>query len=124
MAVTIEKRLFMLEEELKALKATSTISGGMMKLYESISPVFNIDPDDISPTIVCFTPNYSSVDNMIISSTYYEFRDENNEAYDFTKYVKIIPPTNNYLLLSMPVLVGTIRLKIISNIPGTFTRIQ
>lgn len=125
MGISTEKRLFDLEEEIKALKATYTISGGMMKLYESISPIFNITSDDITYRMtIRFTPDYSNVNNMIISSVFYEFKDNNNKAYSFTNYVRIIPPTDNYLLLTMPALIGTVQIKIVSNIPGTFTRIQ
>ncbi len=125
MGISTEKRLFALEEEIKALKSTYTISGGMMKLYESISPIFTITSGDITyKTIIRFTPNYSHVNNMIIPSIYYEFIDDNGKIYNFSNYVRIEPPTNNYLSITMPALMGTIQIKLISNIPGTFTRIQ
>lgn len=125
MGITTEKRLFRLEEELKALKATYTISGGRIKLYESVSPVFTISQDYLtSETVIRFTPNYSSVDHMIIPSIYYEFVDENGASYNFSNYVRIEPQNNNFVLLHMPTFGGTVQLKIISNIPGTFTLIQ
>ena len=125
MGVSLEKRLFKLEDELKSLKSTYTISGGLIELYESESPVFQITAGDIQyNTIIKFTPNYLSVDNLIIPSIYYECRDENNNLYNFSPYVRISPPTDNYILLNMPALVGTIQLRLISNIPGNFTRVQ
>ena len=126
MAINLEKRLFALEEELKALKSAYKVSGGMIKLYESVSPVFTISEQDVSYyTIVHFTPNYSSVDNLIVTSIYYEYRDEYRAlSYNLSNSAYIIPQDSNYLVIATPAFEGEIQLKMISNIPGTFTRIS
>lgn len=124
MAITTEKRLFALEEELKALKAMYKISGGTMNLYESVSPEFSIGPDDVSlSTIIRFTPNYSDVQHLIVPSLYYEFIDDEGNKYNLSNYAVMTSSGANYLTISVPTFEGTIQLKIISNIPGTFTRI-
>lgn len=123
MAIKTEKRLSNLENELKSLKATYTISGGAIKLYESVSPVFTSSSQLVRARIR-FTPDYSSAQNMIVPSIYYEFKNENNQRYNFSNYARILPTTGDYLTIEMPALGGTFQLKIVSNIPGTFTRIQ
>lgn len=121
MAVMAEQKVMDIEDSLKALKATYSISGGLMKLYESVSDVYSSSSDELR---IQFTPTYTNPEGVIVASFYYEFRDENNVAYNFSQYVYIEPETGNgNIVFRMPMLGGTAQLKVISTSPGTFTRL-
>lgn len=121
MGVMAEQKIMNLEDDLKSLKATYSISGGLMKLYESISGVYSSSSDELR---IQFTPNYSNPDGVIVASIYYEFKDENNVVYNFSQYVYIEPETGDgNIVFRMPMLGGTAQLKVISTSPGTFTRL-
>ena len=122
MAIRTEQRLKQIDNELQALKATYMVSGGTMKLYESVSPIYT--NDDTPEMRVRFIPTYATAESTIISSIFYRFTDSNGTAYDFSEYAYIEPQdSNNYLTLRFPALDGTIRLSVVATSPGTFTRI-
>lgn len=123
MGIATEKRLKKIEDMLQELKATYMISGGSMKLYESVSPVFTNSQS--FRVRIKFTPNYNVTEDIIVSSIFYEFVDSSNISYNFSQYAFIEPQDNNsYIVFNVPALSGTLRLKIISTVPGTFTRIS
>lgn len=123
MAVATEQKLMDLENDLKFLKATYTISGGLMKLFESVSEVYS--ENDVTEARVRFTPDYGSEDGVIISSVYYDYKDENNVHYNFSQYAYIEPETGDgNIYFRMPTLGGTFQIKIVSTAPGTFTRLS
>lgn len=123
MGIATEKRLKRIEDMLQELKATYMISGGSMKLYESVSPVFTNSQS--FRVRIKFTPNYNVTEDIIVSSIFYEFVNSSNISYNFSQYAFIEPQDNNsYIVFNVPALSGTLRLKIISTVPGTFTRIS
>ena len=123
MGIATEKRLKRIEDMLQELKATYMISGGSMKLYESVSPVFTNSQS--FRVRIKFTPNYNVTEDIIVSSIFYEFVNSSNISYNFSQYAFIEPQdNNNYIVFNVPALSGTIRLRIISTVPGTFTRIS
>lgn len=123
MAIKTEQRLKKLEDMLKELKATYMISGGAMKLYESVSPTYSSAQSFEAD--IRFTPSYSTGQDIIVASLLYEFINSYGTPYNFTQYAYIKPQDNhNYLDFIVPVLEGAFKLKIISTVPGTFTRIS
>lgn len=65
MAVNAEKRIKQLEDAIRELKATYTISGGLIKSYQSISPIYPVD--GISEISIKFTPDFPQKDILISS---------------------------------------------------------
>lgn len=123
MAITTERKLVELENDLKSLKATYSISGGLMELFESTSPVYT--ENTVVEARVRFTPTYGGENGVIISSIYYDYKDENNVHYNFSQYVYIEPETGDgNIYFRMPTLGGTFQIKIVSTAPGTFTRLS
>ena len=64
MGINIEKRLSVLENQIKALKSTYAVYGGMIKVYFTISPWFEMNNMD---SIFEFTSDFA-IDNPIIIS--------------------------------------------------------
>lgn len=122
MAVSIEKKLKIIEDDLLTLKATYMISGGAMKLYESVSPTFLYD--DIVEGKIRFTVNYPTGEDLIVASLTYIAVNKNGVSYDFSQYAYIEPQTDaNYIDIRIPVLPGSVQVSVVTVVPGTFTRI-
>lgn len=123
MAINIESRIKRIENEIKNLKATYTISGGLIKSYESASPTYEVS--GVSEIILKFTPQFPQKDIVlagILYEFYYDVTDRNN---NFSSYAYIEPQDDkDYLILKVPALSGTVRVTVIGTSPGTFTRIQ
>lgn len=123
MAISSEKRIKQLENSIKELKSTYTISGGLIKSYESISPTYSVDSRN--EVTIKFTPRFPQKD-IFISSIYYELvYDITGERVNFSSYVYIEPQDDkDYILLKVPTLSGTLKISVVGTSPGTFTRIQ
>ena len=126
MAIDTEKKLQRIEDGILALKATYAISGGAMKLYESVSPAFVYESGGyIHQGRIRFTADYSTGESLIISSMTYHFTNEYGVTYDFSSYSYIEPQTNpNYIDIRMVVMPGTVQVSVVTTVPGTFTRIS
>ena len=123
MAINTEKRIKQLEDDIRELKATYTVSGGLIKSYESVSPAYSIDRT--SEVIIKFTPSFPQED-IFISSVYYELiYSETGERVNFSNYAYIEPQDDkDYLIFRVPALNGTLTVNVVGTSPGTFTRIQ
>lgn len=128
MAINTERRIKLLEDELKALKATYSIYGGAMKTYQSISQSFSWSWSvvEILP-VVRFTSDWERNKNILVASVNVEMRDENGN-------IILSPPE---LSLDIQNKNGSVDIHILPNIymksfrvalystsPGTFTRIR
>ena len=128
MAVNLEKRIRILEDQLKALKATYSVYGGAMKIYGSTSQSFSWSYSlPINIPVVRFTSNWETNKNILVASVNIEMRDGNgNLIYS--------PPE---LTLDIQNKTGSVDIHILPNInmtsfkvtlystsPGTFTRIN
>lgn len=123
MAISTEKRIKQLEDSIRELKTTYTVSGGLIKSYQSISPTYSVDSRN--EVTLKFTPNFPQED-IFIASIYYELiYDVTGERVNFSSYVYIEPQDgNDYILLKVPTLSGTLKVSVVGTAPGTFTRIQ
>lgn len=127
MAVNTEKKLQRIEDDILSLKATYTISGGAMKLYESVSPNFIYDSSElIHQGRIRFTVDYTSGESLIIASITYKFVNERDgQVYDLSQYTYLEPQTDpNYVDIRLIVFPGTVQVTIVTTVPGTFTRIS
>ena len=126
MGISTEKRLQKIEDELKALKATYTISGGLMKLYESVSPKYSFVYTEPTP-IIKFQADYVTDSILLVASVnviedLYGGGSQNMSAYT-TTHVQ----TGDGSILIYPawmMITDAIQVKVVSTSPGTFTRIQ
>lgn len=123
----LEKKLQRLENELKALKATYTISGGAMKTYLSFSEKYTIlDVYEESPFRVKFTSSYPSSDNILVTSFFVTQTSTSGTAYNLSQWSTILKQDGDgTLIIEIPLVVSvdSIRVGIASTVPGTFTRI-
>lgn len=128
MAIDTEKRIQILEDELKALKATYSIYGGAMKTYQSISQSFSwswVLPVVIP--IVRFTSDWERNKNILVASINIEMRDGDGQPVlsspDFS--IDIQNKTGSVDIHLLPnVRMKSFRISLYSTSPGTFTRIQ
>ena len=124
MAVNTERKIKKLEDELKALKATYTISGGLVKTYRSASPTYNL-PDELIKVRIKFTPDYVSNQRILVSSIFVEVQNDYGSTFNFTQYSYCeIQSGDGSVVINVPGLGGTVRVEIAATSPGTFTRIQ
>lgn len=122
MAIKSEQRLSSIENKIKELKATYTIYGGMIKSYQSVSPIY--ETEGRAEVVIRFTPDFMQSE-IILSSIYYELiYGITGERVNFTNYVYIEPQdSENYVNIRIPVFVGTVRISVVGTSPGTFTRV-
>lgn len=125
MIIDTEKRLQHLENEIKALKSTYTISAGAMKTYLSYSDTYIIN--DIlteSPFILKFTSDYGVEQDILISSFLIE-ETSSGTNYNLSEYAITLEQNGDgTVTFEIPLIlsVDTIRVAIASTVPGTFAR--
>lgn len=127
MAVNIEIRIQKLEDELKALKATYALSGGLMKVYESISPVYSFTPNPGYPPIIKFSSNFITNQPLLIASIAVEEGVTGGGTRDMSAYTTTHIQTGDgsiYIWPAYMLVTTSIQIKLITTSPGTFTRIQ
>lgn len=128
MAINIEKRIQILEDELKALKATYSIYGGAMKTYQSVSQSFSwtLSWPVVIP-VVRFTSDWERNKNILVASVNVEMRDENGNII-FSPPELALDIQNKTGSIDIHILpnidMKTFRVTLYSTSPGTFTRIQ
>lgn len=125
MIVDAEKKLQALENEIKALKAIYTISGGNMKTFLSYSDVYTIN-DEIaeSPIKIKFKADYGD-GNILVTSFFVEQTAE-NFTYNLSQWSIALEQTEDgAVVFEIPLIVAvdTIQVGIATTVPGTFTRI-
>ena len=124
----LEKRLRVLEDELKALKAICPISGSLAEMFIVKSDLLTVGgSSNLHAIEVDFMPTFTSENKYLITllpvvtSTY--------GGYTWTKIANyIIPPQDNSGKIRIKVynLINTDKVQIIASgtSPGTFTRIS
>lgn len=129
MAIDLEKRIQILENELKALKATYSVYGGAMKTYTSVSQSFSWTityPIAILP-VVRFTSDWERNKNILVASVYVKMWDENGNLLRSPGELSLDIQNKNGSVdihfLPNPDM-KTFKVFLYSTSPGTFTRIQ
>lgn len=125
MGLNTEKRLAKLENEIKALKATYTVYGGLMKLYESVSPEFPVNP--WVGVIVKFQSSYTTDSMILVSSINIIVTSSGGVKTNLSPYAYTdIQNGDGSITINTAILIGTntIQITVISTSPGTFTQIQ
>lgn len=128
MAIDLEKRIQILEDELKALKATYSVYGGAMKTYMSVSQSFSwslVYP--VVLPVVRFTSDWERNKNILVASVYVKMWDENGNLLRSPGELSLdIQNKNGSVDIHfLPnTLMKTFKVTLYSTSPGTFTRIQ
>lgn len=124
MAISTEKKIKQLEDELLSLKATYSIYGGNMKLYTSYSDVYSVGSQIVYLRLK-FTPDFAPSGNIIIGSIHYINTSSGGEPYNLSSYAySEIQDGSGSVVIRMPVVGGTAQISLVSTSPGTFTRLQ
>ena len=122
MGINIEKRLSVLENQIKALKSTYAIYGGMMKVYFSISPWFEMNSMD---SVFEFTSSFAIDNPIIISSFYVIEKNTGGDSFNFSSYAHAeVQDTIGKITIRIPVTADEVQIGIVSTVPGTFTQVQ
>lgn len=122
MGVNIEKRITKLEQEIKALKATYSIYGGLMKTY--ITSGYWESPSATWNFCIRFIPDYPTDKNIIISSMRLEATIDGQQISYNDNYISI-QNGEGYVDLNFGIIVDeSIFIQIAATVPGTFTRIS
>lgn len=122
MAITTEKRLAKLEQEVQDLKATYAVYGGLMGTYATQGE-WNID--NLTTNLrIKFTPNYLIANKTIISSVYYKVVEEGQELSFDDFYLSIQDGTGSVIMNFGTIFENSVvYVKITSSVPGSLTRL-
>lgn len=123
MAISTEKKIKQLEDEIKALKATYSVYGGAMQVYLSQSPVY-VAGEYVTNAKIKFTPDYKPKDELLVAS----LRCDINNNNFLTHYATIaVQDGSGSIIIQLPVPIasgGKFSVSIATTSPGTFTRLQ
>lgn len=122
MAITTEKRLAKLEQEVQDLKATYAVYGGLMRTYATQGE-WSID--DLTTNLrIKFTPNYLIANKTIISSVYYKVVEEGQELSFDDFYLSIQDGTGSVVMNFGTIFENSVvYVRITSSVPGGLTRL-
>lgn len=123
MAMKLEQRLSKLEDEVKALKATYNIYGGLVRCYLNS---YSVDiPDDAPTSIrVRFTPITSADGKVLIFGYYYNVLNHGVVESLDDGYIDV-QSSNGEVTINIAFVSGmTVNISLLTPAPGTFTRIQ
>lgn len=127
MIIDTEKKLQELENEIKALKATYTISGGAIKTYLTYSDTYTITDVLVeSPLVLKFTSLFGGNDDVLVTSFFIEQTSQSGNVINFSQYCLMQEQKQDgTVTIEIPLLstVNTVRVGLTSSVPGTFTRI-
>lgn len=127
MIIDTEKKLQELENEIKALKATYTISGGAIKTYFTYSETYTIiDVLVESPVVLKFTSLYGGDRSILITSFFVQQTTKSGNDINLSQYCLIQEQKQDgTVTIEIPLLstVDAVRVGLTSSVPGTFTRI-
>ena len=119
----LEQRLSKLEDEVKALKATYNIYGGLVRCYLNS---YSVDiPDDAPTSIrVRFTPITSADGKVLIFGYYYNVLNHGVVESLDDGYIDV-QSSNGEVTINIAFVSGmTVNISLLTPAPGTFTRIQ
>lgn len=125
MAITLEKQLKALEDELKELKATYKIYGGLAKSYVSFN-TWAID-SFTSNFKILFSPNYYTGSKTLVSGIAY-FIIKNGTKYVIDDLFMSSQGSDGEVEFNLgqigPLFGQTLTFQVVSNVPGSLTRIS
>lgn len=127
MAVNLEKRIQILSDELKALKAIYSVYGGAMKIYGSTSSNYSWHWTETYLPVVRFTSSWETNKNILVASITTEMWDSNGDLIYSPPEITldIQNKTGSVDIHLLPNINMTkFRITLYSTSPGTFTRIQ
>lgn len=125
MAIELEKRLFELENEIKALKATYTVYGGSVKSYLNTFSWTN-DGNSVVDLKVKFRPDYHIGSNNTLVFGFYYSSIRNGIVEPLNDGFISIQDGSGDIIINIAFLIDelTVNLTLLTSVPGTFTRIQ
>ncbi len=127
MSIAVEKRIQKLEDELKALKSTYMLSGGAVKTYLSYSQTIEItDWYNDNPLIMKFKSDFGDSKEILVASFFLEQTTLWGDNYNFSQYVMPYEQTGDGTItfkVPLSLGVGSVKIGMVSTVPGTFTRI-
>lgn len=122
MAITTEKRLAKLEQDVQDLKATYAVYGGLMRTYATQGE-WSITTLTTNLRIK-FTPNYLIANKTIISSVYYKVVEEGQELSFDDFYLSIQDGTGSVVMNFGTIFENSVvYVRITSSVPGSLTRL-
>lgn len=128
MAVNLEKRIQILDDQLKALKATYSVYGGAMKIYGSTSQVFDWTLTiPVNIPVVRFTSSWETNKNILVASIKVEMWNSGGSLIYSPPEMSldIQNKTGSVDIHLLPnVDMTKFRITLYSTSPGTFTRIN
>lgn len=128
MAVNLEKRIQILDDQLKALKATYSVYGGAMKIYGSSSQVFDWTLTiPVNIPVVRFTSSWETNKNILVASIHVEMWNSGGSLIYSPPEMSldIQNKTGSVDIHLLPnVDMTKFRVTLYSTSPGTFTRIN
>ena len=122
-----ERRLSKLEFELNSLKATYTISGGLMKTYVSRASYSISDPIAETPALVKFTSSYPVSSKLMICSFSVEQNTTSGKTMNFSNYAITLEQTENGAVtfrIPLSDSATSLSVGVVSTVPGTFSRVS
>lgn len=128
MAVNLEKRIQVLCDELKALKAIYSVYGGAMKIYGSTSQVFDWSLTiPVNIPVVRFTSSWETNKNILVASINVEMWNSGGSLIYSPPEMSLDIQNKNgkvdiHLLPNVDM--TKFRVTLYSTSPGTFTRIN
>lgn len=123
MAITTERRIAKLEQEIKALKATYSIYGGMMRTYTTSGHFYQTEAT--RNFVVRFTPQYATGKNTILASLLVKYTRQGVEDIFDDGYVSIQDGSGELLIHCGWVFDNSdVYIQIATTVPGTLTKVS
>lgn len=124
MAVRTSQRISNLENEIKALKATYSVYGGLMQTYIT-SGTWKI-PDGTLDCIVRFRPNYHRGKKVLISSVFLKYIQENGYEYAIGDSYIASQDGSGDVYIHLGVVFGndSVFVQLAAPVPGTLTLVS
>ena len=119
MGIKTEKTLQQLENEVKALKATYNVSGGLINSYLSVSPTYDGE-NFVGLAKVQFTPDFKPKGNLLVSSIRCDLTNNN---FLSSYAIVAIQDGSGDIIIQIPVVGENFSISLVTTSPGSFTRI-
>lgn len=127
MAINTEKRLKKLEDEIKALKASYAIYGGLVMTYITQSQYYMINPREEPTAAFRFQSSASYTDNILVASVCVEQTSTTGRNATWNQFTLIDIQNNDGSVIIRPqygISATSIRVTVVSTTPGTITKIN
>jgi len=126
MAVNTEKKLKKLEDEIKALKASYSVYGGLVMTYTTQSQYYEIIPLQEPTAAFKFQSSASNDENILVTSVCVEQVSSTGRMATWNQYSLIDIQHNDGSVIIRPtygVAATSIRVTVTTTAPGTITKI-